>query len=172
MSISDITPAPVLQWLQNSLSGAGLTVGNPSSSTSGEFQPGSDSISPFQQALQMLTNQTAPPTDSPSSLSTNGAQGTHHHHHHHGGGEGNNQGTEAFINQLAQSIITDLQQTDGTDTAPDPSSSSASSISGMSSIDGLESAIANSLLTQYQQATNSSPTPSSTNSSTPVNAIA
>ncbi len=170
MSISSINSSTVLQWLQSSLSMAGLTVGNQSSSASCESQSGSNAISPFQQALQMLTSQTAQPTDPQQSLSVNGAQGTHHHHHYrHSGGEGNNQGNASFIDQLAQSIVSDLQQTDSTGTASTTNSSSASSGNGLSFIDGLASAIANDLLAKYQQTTDSSPAPSP---STQVNAVA
>lgn len=173
MSISGINSFSTLQWLQSSLSAAGLTVGNQSSAASCGPQSGSDAISLFQQALQVIPNQTATPTDSQQSLSVNGTQGQHHHHHHHSGGERNDQGNGAFIDQLAQLIVSDLQQTDGTGTAPTAGSSSASSASngsGGSFIDGLASAIANNLA-HYQQAMNSSPAPSSS-PSPQVNAIA
>lgn len=142
MSISSINSSPVLQWLQNSLSTAGLTVGNQSSRGSGDSQSASSAISLFQQALQLMTNQTASPTDASQSLNVNGTQGMHHHHHHgHSGGGSNDLGHGSFIDQPAQSILSDLQQTDETG-ASSPTSSS--------------SAIANNLLAKYQQATDSS----------------
>ena len=169
MSISNITSSPVLQWLQQSLSTAGLTVGNQSSGASNGAQSGSTTISPFHQALQMLTSQTAQPTDPQQSLSASGAQGTHHRHHHHSRGEGNNQGNEGFVDQLAQSIVNDLQQTDGTGASLTGDSSSASNGSGLSFMDGFSTAITNNLLTNYQQATDSS---QASSPSTQVNAIA
>jgi hypothetical protein len=89
-----------------------------------------------------MTNQTALPTDASQSLNVNGTQGQHHHHHHrYSGGGSNDLGHGAFIDQSAQSILSDLQQTDETG-ASSPTSSS--------------SAIANNLLAKYQQATDSS----------------
>lgn len=156
MSISSINSSPVLQWLQNSLSTAGLTVGNQSSPGSCDSQSAGSVISLFQQALQVMTNQTAPPTDASQSLSVNGTEGQHHHHHHrHSGGESNDLENGSFID-LAQSILSDLQQTDGTGTSSPTSSSSALSGNGVSFIDGLASAIAGNLLDKYQQATDSS----------------
>jgi hypothetical protein len=157
MSISSINSSPVLQWLQNSLSTAGLTVGNQSSRGSGDSQSASSAISLFQQALQVMTNQTASPTDASQSLNVNGTQGQHHHHHHgHSGGGSNDPGHGSFIDQPAQSILSDLQQTDETGASSPTSSSSAVSGDGVSFIDGLASAIANNLLAKYQQATDSS----------------
>jgi hypothetical protein len=104
-----------------------------------------------------MTNQTASPTDASQSLNVNGTQGMHHHHHHgHSGGGSNDLGHGAFIDQSAQSILSDLQQTDETGASSPTSSSSAVSGDGVSFIDGLASAIANNLLAKYQQATDSS----------------
>jgi hypothetical protein len=142
MSISSINSSPVLQWLQNSLSTAGLTVGNQSSRGYCDSQSAGSAISLFQQALQVMTNQTELPTDASQSLNVNGTEGQHHHHHHgHSGGGSNDPGHGSFIDQPAQSILSDLQQTDETG-ASSPTSSS--------------SAIANNLLAKYQQATDSS----------------
>lgn len=135
ISISEISSSPALQWLQNSLSATGIS-GNPQTA-------GASSGSPFQQALQAITNQTALPTDVSQSLSVNGAQGQHHHHHRYGGGESSNQGNGSFMNQLAQSILSDLQQADDTGASSATSSSSTSNGSGESFIDGLANAIAN-----------------------------
>src|SRR6185437_8922775 len=140
MSISSINSSPVLQWLQNSLSTAGLTVGNQSSRGSCDSQSAGSAISLFQQALQVMTNQTALPTDASQSLNVNGTQGQHHHHHHrHSGGGSNDLGHGAFIDQSAQSILSDLQQTDETGASSPTSSSSAVSGDGVSFIDGLAS---------------------------------
>src|SRR6185312_3174707 len=109
------------------------------------------------------------PTDPQQSLSASSAQETHHHHHHHSGGAGNNQGDEGFIDQLAQSLVSDLQQADGTGTSLTGDSSSASDGSGLSFLDGLVSAFANNSLTQYQQTTDSS---HESSSSSQVKAIA
>ena len=173
MSISNINSSPVLQWFQQSLSTAGLTVDNQSSSASNDTQSGTNTISPFQQALQMLTSQTAQPTDPQQSLNVNGTQGQHHHrHHHHSGGESKDQGNGSFINQLAQSMLSDLQQTDDTGASSATSSSSAPNGSGESFIDGLAGAIANNLPAKYHQATDSSQAPLSTRPSTQVSAVA
>ena len=173
MSISNINSSPVLQWLQQSLSMAGLTVGNQSSRTSTDAQSGSNAISSFQQALQMLTSLTAQPTDAQQSLSANGAQATHHrHHHHYSGGDGHDPGNGSFVDQLAQSILSDLQQTDDTGGSSSTSSSSAPTDSGASFIDGLASAIANNVLAQYHQATDVSQAPSSISSPSQVSAVA
>lgn len=168
MSISSINSSTLFQWLQGSLSAAGLTVGNQSSSPSNDAQSGSNTILPFQQALQTLTSQTAQPAAPQQSFSTNGAQETHHHPRHHSGGEGN-QGNEGFIDQLAQSIVNDLQQIDGAGDSSTASSSNDSTSNDMSFLDGLTSALANNSLTQYRQATDASPAPSP---SSQVNAIA
>lgn len=153
MSVSNISSTPVFQWLQQSLSATGLTVGNQSFRGSCDSQSASDVGSLFQQTLQMMTNQTAPPTDAPQSLTVNGTQGQHHHHHHRHSGENNDPGNGSFIDQLAQSILSDLQQGN----EPAASSPSASNGSGESFIDGFGSAIAN-VLAQYHQATDSSQT--------------
>lgn len=168
MSISSINSSTLFQLIQNSLSAAGLAVGNQSSSPSTDAQSGNTTISPFQQALQTLTSPIAQPPDSQQSLSINGTQRTPHHHHHHSGGEGN-QGNEGFIDQLAQSLINDLQQIDGTaDSSIAPSSNDPTG-NGLSFLDGLTSALANSSLTQYQSATDA---PQASSSSPQVNAIA
>ena len=173
MSISNITSSPVLQWLQQSLSTAGLTVGNQSSRASNDVQSGSYAISSFQQTLQMLTSLTAQPTDAQQSLSANGAQGTHHrHHHHHSGGEEHDRGNGSFIDQLAQSILSDLQQTDDTGASSTTSPSSASNGSGASFIDGFANAIANNLLAKYHQAIDSGQAPSSASPPSQVSAVA
>jgi len=170
MSISSINSSPVLQWLQNSLSTAGLTVGNQSSRGSCDAQSASNAISLFQQAMQIMTNQTAPPADAAQSLNVNGTQGQHHHHHHrHSGGGSNDLGNGSFIDQLAQSILSNLQQTDETGASSPTSSSSAFNGNGVSFSDGLASAIANNLLAKYQQATDSS---QASSPSTQVNSIA
>lgn len=164
ISTSEISSSPALQWLHNSISAAGLS-GNP--------QPaGASSGSPFQQALQAITNQTALPTDASQSLSVNGTQGQHHHHHRHGGGESHNQGNGSFMDQLVQSILSDLQQTDDAGASSAPSSSSTSNGSGESFIGGLANAIANTVLAKYHQATDSSQAPSSTSSPPQVSAVA
>ena len=173
MSISNINSSPVFQWFQQSLSTAGLTVGNQSSSASNDTQSGTNTILPFQQALQMLTSQTAQPTDPQQLLNVNGTQGQHHHHHHHhSGGESKDHGNGSFIDQLAQSILSDLQQTDDTGASSATSSSSAPNGSGESFIDGLAGAIANNLPAKYHQATDSSQAPLSTSPPTQVSAVA
>jgi len=170
MSISSINSSPVLQWLQNSLSTAGLTVGNQPSPGSCDSRSAGSVISLFQQALQVMTDQTAPPTDASQSLNVNGTQGQHHHHHHrHSGGGSNDLGNGSFIDQLTQLILRDLQQTDETGASSPPSSSGALSSNGVPFIGGLASAIANNLSANYQQATDSS---QASSPSTRVNSIA
>lgn len=170
MSISSISSSPILQWLQNSLSAAGLS-GNsqPAGADCGSVSDGA-SISLFQQALQVITNQTTQPTDAPQSLNVNGTQG--HHHHHHSEEQSNDPGNGSFINQLAQSILSDLQQTDEPGASSTTGSSSAPNGGSVSFIDGLAGAIANNLIAKYQQTTDSSPTPSSTSSPSQVSAVA
>jgi len=121
----------------------------------------------------MLTSQTAQPTDPQQSLNVNGTQGQHHHHHHHhSGGKSKDQGNGSFIDQLAQSILSDLQQTDDTGASSATSSASAPNGSGESFIDGLASAIVNNLPAKYHQATDSSQAPLSTSPPTQVSAFA
>ncbi len=171
MSLSGINSSPMLQWLQQSLSSADLASGTQAASASCGSSSASDPSSLFQQALQALTSQTASSTDPQPALSVNGTQGQHHHHHHHGG-QSSGQGDSSFIDQLAQSILGDLQQTDSAASSSSTDSASAPNATGGSFIDGLASAIANDLLTRYQQTTGGNPASSLTNSTNQVSAIA
>ncbi len=171
MSISDSSVSPLLQWLQNSIASAGLAVGNQSSCGSCGSSSGTDSTQTFQQTLQMLSNQAAQPTELQQPSGANGTHG-HHHHHQHSGGGNDDHGNGSFISQLAQSIINDLQQPDGTEISSSVGSSITPNTGRSSFIDGLAGAIANDLLSKYQQGTGSGPIPSSSSASNQVSAIA
>ena len=170
MSVSGVGSSPLLQWLQNYLSPAGSAANSSSSSASRGCQSTGDTTSISQQAVQLNATQAGQLTDPSQPSDVNGSQGHHHHHHHHGGGQGNGQGNGSFIDQLAQSIVTDLQQATASGASSESSTAGASgsTSTGGSFIDKLASTIANDLLAQYQQSTGSASTPSTRQ----VNAVA
>ncbi len=169
MSVSGVGSSPVLQWLQNYLSSAGSATGGQSSCG---CQAPSDTTSISQQAIQLNASQASQSTDPSQTAGVNGSQGRHHHHHHHGG----RQGGQSFVDQLAQSIVTDLQNASASGASAGSGSSttgsSSSSGSGGSFIDKLASDIANDLLAQYQQATGTTTSTTPTSPTSQVNAIA
>jgi len=172
MSVSGVESSPVLQWLQTYLSRGGSNTASPCSCPSTGSQPSGDTASISQQALQLNALQTAQSTDPSQASGTTGAQGHHHRHHHHHGGQGNGQQSGSFIDRLAQSIVTDLQQANGSETSSQSSTSAGSSGNNGSFIDKLASAIANNLLAQYQQSTGSTTSTSPTGPTNQVNAVA
>lgn len=120
-----------------------------------------------------MTTQAAPPTDLQQSPGVGGPQGqSYHHHHDQGKGEDNNRGYGSFIDQLAHSIISDLQQDGSTGALSSPGFPSDPNANGGSSIEGFASVIANDLLTKYQPATGVGPASSLTSPTNQVNAIA
>ena len=129
---------------------------------------GGVAISVFQQALQMMTNQTTQPTDASQALNVYGTQGQHPHHHHRHSTGSNDHGDESFIDQLAQSLLNDLQQGDASAAASPTGAPNAPNESDTSFINGLASAIATNVFTHYHQASDASQTPNPTT----VNAIA
>lgn len=168
MSISSVGLSPVLQWLQSYLSGAGASTGNQSSCG---CQPSADTTSISKEAAQLNASQSSQATDPAQASGVNGPQG-HPRHRHHGGG----QDGHSFVDRLAQSIVSDLQQATGTDAStssgsPTPGSASASATGG-SFIDKLASEIANDLLAKYQQAAANGSSSSQTSSSSQVNTVA
>jgi len=169
MSVAGVGSSPILQWLQNALSSTGSATGSPSSC--GCQSSSNDTTSISQQAVQLNANQAPPATDPSQTSGLYGPQG-HHHHHHHGG----RQGGGSFMNQLAQSIVTDLQKATGSEAQAGSGSSttgtSSSSTTGGSFIDKLASEIANDLLAQYQQANGSTAATSQSGSTNQVNATA
>lgn len=168
MSVSGVGSSPVLQWLQNYVSSAGSATGSQSSCG---CQPVNDTTSISQEAVQLNANQASQASDPSQASGVNGSQGhRHHHRHHHGGGQGGN----SFVDQLAQSIVTDLQNATGSGVASGSGSSDATaqaSANGGSFIDNLASAIANDLLAKYQQASGSAGTSSPSSTVNQVNAI-
>ncbi len=172
MSITSVASSPALQWVQNYLSAAGASTGKQSSCG---CQPSGDTTSISPEAAQLNASQTSQSADQSQTSGVSRSQGHHRHHHHQGGG----QGGSSFVDQLAQSIVTDLQQATGSGaTAGSGTSSTAAATSsttsaaGGSFIDKLASSIANDLLTAYQQATGSSATSSSANTTSQVSSVA
>lgn len=94
------------------------------------------------------------------------------HHRHHSEEQSNDPENRSFIDQLAQSILSNLQQTDETAASSPADSSSPPNGSGVSSIDGLTNIIADNLLAKYLQASDTSLALSSTSPPTQVNTIA
>lgn len=168
MSVSGVGSSPVLQWLQSYLSKAGPATG--SQSCCG-CQSSSDTTSISQEAVQLNASQASQTPDLSQASGVNGAQGHHGHHHHHDGG----QGGSSFIDQLAQSIIADLQSATGSGATSGAGSSDATaqaSTNGGSFLDKLASKIAEDLLAKYQQAGGPAGTSSQSSTGNQVNAIA
>lgn len=169
MSVSGVGSSPMVQWFQNNLSGAGPATGSPSSSRCRSSSNDTTSIS--QQAVQLHANQASQAPDPSQTSGVYGPQG-HHHHHHHGGG----QGGSSFMDQLALSIVTDLQKATGNGASAGSGSSTTgsatSSATGGSFIDKLASKIANDLLAQYQQAIASTVPTSQSSTTNQVNVTA
>lgn len=167
MSVSGVGTSPVLQWLQNYLAKAGPATGNQASCG---CQPASDTTSISQDAVQLNASQALQTSDPSRTSGVTGPQG-HHGHHHHGGGQGGN----SFMNQLAQSIITDLQGATGSGATSVAGSSDATeqaSANGGSFLDMLASKIAGNLLTMYQQAGGTAGTSPQSSTGNQVNATA
>lgn len=156
MSISSVGSPPILQWLQSYLSGANASTGKQSC---GGCQASSDTASISQEAAALNASQPSQPSDPSQTSGINGTQGHHRHHHHGGGHDG-----PSFMDQLAHSIVSDLQQATGTGASSSagaaPSDAGTSSTSGGSFIDKLASRIADDLLAKYQQATGATTSPS------------
>ncbi|MGH7182486.1 MAG: hypothetical protein ACREJN_10965 [Nitrospiraceae bacterium] len=163
MSVAGVESSPILQWLQSTLSSAGSATGSPSSC--GCQSSPTDTTSISQQAVQLNANQASQVPDPSQTSGIYGPQGHHHHHRHHGG----DQGGGSLMDQLAHSIVTDLQKATGSGASAGSGSSTtgtaSSSTTGGSFIDKLANEIANDLLAQYQQAT-ASTAPTSQSSST------
>lgn len=167
MSVSGVGSSPALQWLQNYLSSGGSAAGSQSSCG---CQSPTDTTSISPQAVQLNASQTLQTSDPSQTAGVNGSQG-HHHHRHHGGGQGGN----SFVDQLAQSIVTDLQKATGSGAASGSGSSDATAqagINGGSFIDKLASQIASDLLAKYQQASGSAGSSSQSSTVNQVNTIA
>jgi hypothetical protein len=170
MSVSSVGSSPALQWLQNYLSSSGAATGTQPPCG---CQSSRDSSSISQEAVQLNASQVSQATDPSQASAAGGSQG-HHHHHHHGGGHGGG----SFVDQLAQSLVTDLQQAIGSGDASGPGSlttttgSAGSTATAGSFIDQLASQISKDLLARYQQASGSSASSSPTSVATQVNAIA
>jgi hypothetical protein len=169
MSVAGVASSPILQWLQNALSSAGSAPGSPSSC--GCQSSSSDTTSISQQAVQLNATQASQAPDPSQTSGVYGPQG-HHHHHHHGGGQGGG----SFMDQLAQSIITDLQKATGSGASVGSGSSTTGSTSSSTAdgsfVDKLASKIANDLLAQYQQATGSTAPTSQSSTTNQVNVTA
>ena len=161
MSVAGIGSSPILQWLQTALSSAGSATGSPPSC--GCQSSSTDTASISQQAVQLNANQTSQAADPSQTSGVYGPQGHHHRHHHRADGHGGG----SSIDQLAQSIVTDLQKATGSGASVGSGSSTTGSAStsatGGSFIDKLASEIANDLLAQYQQATGLTSQSSTTN---------
>lgn len=155
MSVSGVGSSPVLRWLQNYLSSAGSATGSPSSC--GGPSSSNDTTSISQQAVQLNADQAPQATDPSQTSGLYGPQG--HPHHHHGGGQGGG----SFMDQLAQSIVTDLQKATGSGASAGSGSSTTGSASSSTTsgsfVAKLASEIANDVLAQYQQATGSTRQP-------------
>lgn len=167
MSVSGVGSSPVLQWLQSYLTKAGPATGPQSSCGS---KPASDTTSISQEAVQLNASQGSQTPPLSQSLKVNGLQG-HYGHHHHGGG----QGGRSFTNQLAQSIITDLQNATGNGAPSGRASADATAqatTNGSSFIDKLASKISQDLLTKYQQANGSAGTTAQSSMGRQVNTTA
>ena len=166
MSISSVGSSPVLQWLQSYLAGGGSSKSTVSSC---DCQASADTTSISKEATELSANQASQPVDPSQAEGVARGQGHHRHHRHEAGGEG------SFMDRLAQSIITDLQQATGnsasTPAGSSNSDSDSSAASGGSFIDKLASEIAKDLLSKYQQVAGSSASSSSPTSSQ-VNTIA
>jgi hypothetical protein len=166
MSVSGIGTSSVLQWFQNYLTSAGSATGSQSSCG---CQPSGDTTSISQQAVQLNASQASQPTDPAQTPGISGTQKHHHHRHHHGGG----QDGHSFVDQLAQSIVSDLQNATGAGATSGAAAPSAQAgATGGSFIDKLASEITNDLLATYQQAGGSTGTPSQSGSVNQVNTIA
>lgn len=168
MSISSVGSSPVLQWLQSYLSGAGSSKGSASSCG---CQPSGDTASISQEAAQLNANQVSQVSDSSQPSGAVGTQGRHHHHHHRGEQDGG-----SFVDRLAESILSDLQQATENGGSPEAGSATPASVSssatGDSFIDKLAQSIANDLLSKYQQATGASVSSSQPSATSQVNVIA
>ena len=168
MSVSSVGSPPVLQWLQSYISKAGPATGNQSSCG---CQPASDTTSISQDAVQLNASQALQTSDPSQTSGINGPQGHHGHHHHHGGG----QGGSSFMDQLAQSIIADLQSATGSGATSGAGSSNATAQASANSgsfLDKLASKIAGDLLTTYQQASGAAGTSAQSSTGNQVNATA
>lgn len=168
MSISSVGSSPVLQWLQSYLSsGAGSSKGTPASCG---CQPSGDMTSISTEAAQLNASHASQADDPSQAEGATRTPGYRRHHRHGEGGEG------AFMDRLAQSIISDLQQATGTGTPSESGSSTpattSSSDRGGSFVDKLAQSIANDLLSKYQQTTGGGNSSSSPNATSPVNVIA
>jgi hypothetical protein len=162
----------MLQWLQNYLSSAGSAGGSPSSSAPSSTQSTTDTASISQQAVQLNADSTESVPD-PSQLPDLSQLRAHHpHHHHHGGEHGQSQEGGSFIDQLAKSIVTNLQQATGSDASSQSNPSTESNGNDDSFLEKLATAISNDLLAKYQQSTGSESTASSTGDTNQVSAIA
>ncbi len=173
MSVSSVGTSPMLQWLQNYLSSAGSASSTQSSSPSCGTQSTSDMASISQQAVELnadSTEQGADPSQPPDPSTVRAHHA--HHHHHHGDEQGQSQGDGSFIDQLAKSIVTNLQQATGSDTSSESNTSTDANGNEDSFLEKLATAISNDLLAKYQQSTGSESTTSSTGDTNQVNAIA
>lgn len=167
MSVSSVGSSPVFQWLQSYLADAGSSKGNSSSCS---CQPAGDTTSISKEAAQLNADQASQALDPSQTESVAGTRGHHHHRRHGEGGEG------SFMDRLAQSIISDLQQATETGTAGDAESSTpatpSSSATGGSFIDKLAQSIANDLLSKYHQDSGAGKPASPANATSQVNVIA
>jgi len=162
----------MLQWLQNYLSSAGSAGSCQSASTSCDTPSTSDTASISQQAVQMNADPTEQGPDSSQLPDLSTLRAHHSHHHHHDGEQGQSQEDGSFIDQLAKSIVTNLQQGTGSDGSSELNTSTDSNENKDSLVEKLATAISNDLLAKYQQATGSQSTTSSTGDTNQVNAIA
>lgn len=173
MSVSAINSSPLQPVTSNPSGSVSTKLVN--SSTGGAL-PTSDTISVSPQAVQLnstsatsldsasalpmsTTTLTAPLTNNPALQTGDTAQSSnvnqcHRHHHHRHGHEGMSQDGASFIDRLAQSIVADLTDAQGTTpataTSGSPTSVAPAQASDGSLIDKLASAIAKQLLAQYQ----------------------
>ncbi len=171
MSVSSVGTSPMLQWLQSYLSSAGSVSSNQSCNASCGAQSMSDTASISQQAVELNADQTEPLSD-PSQLPDLSTLRAHHtHHHHHGDEQGLNQDDGSFMDQLAKSIVPDLQQPAGSDASSESNAPTDSQGNEGSFLDRLAHAIANDLIAQYQQSPGSDSTRSSTGDTSQVNAV-
>lgn len=171
MSVSAVDSSPLLQWLQNYLSSAGSAGGSPPSSAPSSTQSTTDTASISQQAVQLNTDPTASVPD-PSPLPDLSQLRAHHpHHHHHGGEQDQHPEGGSFIDQLAKSIVTNLQQATGSDASSQSNPSTGSYGNQDSFVEKLATAISNDLLAKYQQSTGSASATSSIGETNQVNTI-
>lgn len=167
MSVSSVGSSSVLQWLQSYLTKAGPATGPQSSCAS---TPSSDTTSISQEALQLNASQASQTPGLSQNSTVKGLQG-HYGHHRHGGG----QGGSSFMDQLAQSIITDLQNSAGNGATSGSGSSDATaqaSTNGSSFIDKLASKISQDLLAKYQEASGLTGATAQSGTGSQVNATA